>query len=103
MSNEDTADQSLYWGIDMPGLTREQAVELVSIIKSTGLDLEPILVNPAIFLTLHMDRDTVQALRSGLLGTQSDLIGDGLRESVEDWLNLTAEDLAAAPNNEHTV
>ncbi|MBT2487687.1 hypothetical protein J7E96_03870 [Streptomyces sp. ISL-96] len=93
MSGDGANDQELYWGIDVPGLTEEDASRLASTIRSSGLSPEPILVNPEMFLTLRIDRETAGALRSALLRTQLNPIIDGLRESIDDWLDSTAEDL----------
>jgi hypothetical protein len=91
MSSRNPGDQDFYWSIDVPGMTEEQARRLASIIRTSGLDLEPLLVNPANFLTFHIDRESAETLRSGLLGIRSNSIGDGLRESIEEWLASTAE------------
>ena len=52
-----------YWGIDVPGLTADQAAALVVVVGDTFPDLQGLPVDPAEFLTLSMDRATVEILK----------------------------------------
>ncbi|MFD3557187.1 hypothetical protein ACFWWA_34560 [Streptomyces goshikiensis] len=92
MTGRSADDQEFYWGIEIPGLTQRQADELLSIVRDSGMGLEPILVNPATFLTLHIDRATAKALMAGLISAEPNPIVDGVRESVDDWLDSAGED-----------
>ncbi|MFI1399557.1 hypothetical protein [Streptomyces sp. NPDC020681] len=92
MVNRSADDQEFYWSIEIPGLTQGQANELLSIVRDSAMGLEPILVNPEKFLTLHIDRATAKALRVGLLSVEPNPIVDGVRESVDDWLTSAGED-----------
>jgi hypothetical protein len=82
-------DQGFYWSVDIPGLTEEQAASLVDCCP----ELPGTVVDPRHWFTVHMDRETAQVLRSALLSLGSDSIGVGLREGVEDWLELTAPEV----------
>jgi hypothetical protein len=85
------ADEPFYWSIDIPGMTANQAQQVISAIKGRGLALEPLLVDPANFLTLHLDRESVETMAAGLAEVRSNPISDGLRESLEDWLTWRAD------------
>jgi|SRR3954468_8840202 hypothetical protein len=86
MKDDHDPEQPFYWSLDMPGMTAGQALQVISVIKGKGLGLEPLLVDPANFLTLHLDRESVQAMVHGLAGVRPDPVSDGLRESLEEWL-----------------
>lgn len=86
MKDDHGSDQPFYWSLDIPSMTAGQALQAISAIKEKGLGLEPLLVDPANFLTLHLDRESVQAMVDGLAGVRSDPVNDGLRESLEEWL-----------------
>lgn len=48
-----------YWAVDLPGLSRPQAEELLGIAQQAGMSYGGTTVDPREFLTLHLDRDTV--------------------------------------------
>jgi hypothetical protein len=83
------------WSLDMPGLTRQHAEELVSFAKDTGISIFATAVDPDEFLTLHLDRDTVESLLRGVVDASSGGAGqpgglvslDGVKEALADWLN----------------
>jgi hypothetical protein len=91
VGDDQVPEQTIYWGVDAPGMTADQASWVVSTIKGGGLRLEPIRVDPAVFLTLHLDRESVKALVNGLASVPANPVSDGLRESLEDWLNWLGE------------
>lgn len=91
MSSDHAEERAFYWSLDIPGLTEERALQVASIIRGSGLSLEPLPVNPANFLTLHIDRESAETLMLGLAGIRPNAVSDGLRESIEDWLTWTAE------------
>ncbi|WP_258951939.1 hypothetical protein [Lentzea californiensis] len=81
-----TEDEPYYWSLDIPGLTSGQVPSVASAVEDKGLDLQVLPVDPAVFLTLHLDQHTVEALVAGLAGAQSGPILDGIREVFVDWL-----------------
>lgn len=82
-----------YWAIDIPGLNHEQAMWLVSAINDRPHKLHASAVNPQVFLTLHLDRDTMLTLRAALSVAKPDKVVDGMRETLDDWLEAaTLED-----------
>jgi hypothetical protein len=80
------------WALDVPGLTRADADELVSLIRNTGVSAYASAVNPAAFLTLHLDRGTVESLVRAISpgaaddGSSGLVILEGLVEILSDWL-----------------
>lgn len=46
-----------YWSVDLPGLSRSSAEQLLQIAEQEGLSTSGLLVDPTLFLTLHMDSD----------------------------------------------
>lgn len=50
------------WALDTPGLDRSDAEELARLVRDRGFSAFATAVDPAYFLTLHLDRDTVTAL-----------------------------------------
>ncbi len=72
-----------YWSVDVPGLTQERAESLVAYCP----ELPGTVIDPGLWFTVHMDRDTAEVLRTALLSLGPDSIGVGLRESVDDWLD----------------
>jgi hypothetical protein len=88
-------DSQQYWSLDVPGLTRGQAVEVRSFLKDSGISDFATAVDPGEFLTLHLDRDTVRSLlravdqqRSSVAGSPDEAAAlDGLLEALTDWLH----------------
>lgn len=92
MGRDHGAGQPFYWSLDIPGMTADQAPQVVAAVKGGGLPLDPLLVDPAIFLTLHLDRESVEAIVTALTESPSNAVGDGLRESLGDWLAWLDDD-----------
>ncbi|MEU8387078.1 hypothetical protein [Micromonospora sp. NPDC048842] len=86
VGDDNTPEKQFYWSLDLPGMTADQAVQVGSVIKDQGIDLEVLLVDPSNFLTLHLDRESVEAIVAGLTVVRSNPVNDSLRESLEDWL-----------------
>jgi hypothetical protein len=85
-----------YWSIDLPGLSRSSAEELLQVAEQGGLSVSGSLVDPALFLTLHIDRETVDAVCAALsrvdwsdavAGQPAAPIVNGFRELLQEWLN----------------
>jgi len=95
----DTGVSWHYWSVDLPGLDRPAAQELLEIAKEAGMSDVGSLVDPAVFLTLHLDRSTVLAISAVLARAQmaedpecsEALIVAGYRESLDEWLQETNE------------
>ncbi|WP_161791116.1 hypothetical protein [Amycolatopsis sp. MJM2582] len=79
-------EQPFCWSIDIPDLTADEASQVVSAIKSGGLASDPLVVDPAAFLTLHLDRESVETLLAGLATGPVNAVADSLKESFEEWL-----------------
>jgi hypothetical protein len=98
VGQDHTPEQPFYWSLDIPGMRADQALQVVSTIKASGLALEALLVNPANFLTLHLDRESVETIVAGLAEVRSNPVSDGLRESLEDWLIWLGDDCREGPH-----
>lgn len=79
-------DEPYYWSIDLPGMTSDQVPLVVSAVEEAVTDLQAIPVDPEGFLTLSLDRDTVEALMAGLAEAEGGPVLDGIREVMGDWL-----------------
>lgn len=79
--------KSAYWSVDIPEMTRGQAEELLALLVKSNSSLQGIPVDPAKFLTVHMDRDSVNVIRHALAGDPiENSIADGLIEIIDEWL-----------------
>lgn len=83
-----------YWSVDLPGLSREQAEGLLEFAERR-MSLSGSTIDPSCFLTLHLDRDSVQSLSDALGSGRSSGIGGstkevvvGILEVLNDWLGL---------------
>lgn len=82
------------WAIDFPGLSRKQALDIANFVLEARLAENAIPADPALFLTLHLDRPTVEALvraASSALraldgGTDAPVLR-GMIEDFEEWLH----------------
>lgn len=95
-----------YWSLDFPGMTRSQANELLNREKSRfgGVNGSP--VDPGNFLTLHMDRETVEGLLFALKehishGSPDDRSAReaGIRSMVEEFENWLRFSSRGSQNN----
>lgn len=86
-----------YWSIDVLGLDAKGASELVNHARTLPVVHSASAVNPDLWLTQHLDRDTVatltQALSAAIQGTKlgseeawqiEQIVGD-----LRDWLEST--------------
>lgn len=91
-----------YWSVDAPGLDAAGAAELVGHAGALAGVRGATAVDPDIWLTQHLDRETVTALvatlsvalESGVLDADT---AWGMRQLVEDlqaWLDVTREEPA---------
>lgn len=89
-----------YWSVDLPGLDRAQAEELLGMAERAGISFFGrsflgTTVDPEQFLTLHLDRPTVETLVRALKAVPSDRsspeeadqIAAGIREGLQEWLD----------------
>lgn len=81
------------WSIDFPGINEHAAEAIVDSVRRLGLATDAIVADPEIFMTLHMDIDTVTALHELLSQGQSTggqrTILTGLTEVLAEWLAAT--------------
>ena len=89
LKSEDHVHDGPYWAIDIPGLTEPQAALLAAHIADGPMGLSASLVDPAQFLTLHLNRESVEAISSALACIGTNDIVLGLREILDDWLVST--------------
>lgn len=74
-----------YWSVDIPGLGEQQADELTRYAEEQ-LDLRGSSINPDLFLTMHVDRDTVQAMALAMSSSSHEPIVGAVLESMTEWL-----------------
>ena len=95
-----TPESGRYWSLDVPGLTQLEAEDLRSFIRDSGISDFATTVDPSTFLTLHLDRDTVNSLlraveheRSHVAAESPDQAAplDGLADALGDWLRRSAD------------
>ena len=79
-----------YWSVDVPGLTEGEAKQLVAWVTARQLGWfgSATAVDPATFLTLHLDRESARTLLDGLM-SQPHTAGaeHGLAEHLAEWLS----------------
>jgi hypothetical protein len=75
---------SNYWTVDFPGLNEAQANEIVQ--RGAELGFDGFTVDPALFLTMSIDRPTVEALSEALGDRASDPMTAGVLELLQAWL-----------------
>ena len=56
------------------------------MVRNCDLELEGILADPAIWFTLHLDRDTAEALGAALASSKDTSVVEGFSELLNDWL-----------------
>lgn len=78
-----------YWSIDFPGLTGVDAQRICDLVRRSGLAYGGILADPDAFLTLHMDRSTVETLAEALAGARTTAGVQSLRETFDVWLSAS--------------
>lgn len=77
-------NRDYYWSVDAPGLTAESAALLADMAIADGYAAST--VDPGHFLTMHMDRGTVEILRDALTARPGGTGGQALLELLSDWL-----------------
>jgi len=88
-------EQQPSWAVDMPGLTRLDAHELVRFVRDSGVTEFATAVDPADFLTLHLDYDTVRSLLQAI-SPRRDPASQGQNVSLEGLSEVLAEWLGQA-------
>jgi hypothetical protein len=75
-----------YWAVDLPGLSGDQAEELLDTARALGLQTGTAL-DPGVFLTLALDEATVRTLAEALRNTtEGGATRDAFLEDLEEWL-----------------
>lgn len=75
-----------YWSLDLPGLTHDGAAALLRFAEQNGESFGS-LVDPGEFLTVHLDRDTVETICAALKISECDPGADSLLEIFQAWLD----------------
>ena len=81
-----------YWSMDVPGLTEAEAKELLEWVeaKQLGWFGSASAVDPASFLTLHLDRDSAQMIYDGLMSNPA-TAQQGLAGTIGEWLSRSSK------------
>ena len=82
-------DDGVYWSIDFPGIGPERAQAIVDAAKRLDLATEGIIADPEVYMTLHLDLDTVVALERAL--TQASALRESDGVSLDSVLAALAE------------
>lgn len=76
-------DSERYWTVDLPGLSAQSAEEIAD--RDYPGVKGPSVVDPRIFLTLHLDADSVHALARAARDSQDDVVA-AILEELDSWL-----------------
>jgi hypothetical protein len=84
-----------YWSIDLPGISRGQAHELLALAAKAGISLRGTIVDPSEIFTIHLDRSTIEGLYRALNSADKDEASvsadghdaDAVREALKEWLD----------------
>jgi len=90
MADDEEADFP-YWSIDMPGLDERRAAELADLVRRSDAGIVPTLVDPRLWLTVHLDRETVEVIRDALASAPATATTAALVESFDEWLDSSAD------------
>jgi hypothetical protein len=74
-----------YWSIDFPGLNGVDAQRICDLVRESGLAYDGIPADPDGFLTLHMDRSTVETLAEALARARTTVGVQSLSETLDVW------------------
>jgi hypothetical protein len=83
-------ERSDYWAVDLPELTKDDAEDVLQFVAERH-DIKGSRVDPDLFLTLHLDRETAEALSRALKGENDDQIAQSLLGIVNEWLESTID------------
>jgi hypothetical protein len=80
-----------YWSLDIPGLTEAEARQLAEWVEANraGWFGKASALDPRETLTLHLDRDSVEALHEAFESARESG-GQGLREVIAAWLEWSS-------------
>jgi hypothetical protein len=84
-----------YWSVDLPGLDEKEANDLLALAEQAGIGSGGSTVNPGLFLTVHLDADTVKSLARVLNDACTGKMVDaeaaeevsGLSEILQEWID----------------
>jgi hypothetical protein len=80
--------------VDIPGLTESEARQLEEWVegKNFGWFGSASTVDPTVFLTLHLDRDSAQMVYDGLMRNPATATPeDGLAGDIGKWLRASSK------------
>lgn len=82
-----SSDSADYWTVATTAMRREEAEAAAELITATYPGVLASSINPRYFMSLHMDRWTVQALRDAvaLFEASGGDVGS-MREQFDEWL-----------------
>ncbi|RZU16409.1 hypothetical protein EV645_3973 [Kribbella rubisoli] len=83
------AADDVYWSIDFPGIDGARAQAIVDSAEQLGLASGGIVADPDDYLTLHLDRDTVESLIVALADVEA--IGRSAESTVRGVLDILNE------------
>jgi hypothetical protein len=83
-----------YWSIDFLGVDERKVSAIIDKATRLGLATSAIAADPDLFLTLHLDADTVDALDTALAGSrptgETARVIDSIREAISHWTSREA-------------
>ena len=83
-----------YWSIDIPGLSEDEANQLVEWAESNDLGFHGSAdaLDPATVLTLHLDTDSARMLYDGLMSNPETATPEyGIAGIIGEWLNRASD------------
>ncbi len=96
----DNAVEWPYWSVDIPGLSQTEAQKVLTMAAQAGIGIGGSLVDPALFLTLILDRDTVVSftrifdlihLSLGPESKEDKMIVASIIEVMNEWLDASGK------------
>jgi hypothetical protein len=89
-----------YWSVDIPGMDEEQGLKILEAAERLGLKQGNSLLNPALFLSLHIEKTTVEALIRALDVAQANAASElddhqswrSMQEILKEWTDQALDD-----------
>jgi hypothetical protein len=96
VSNDEELEPPFSWTLDLPGLTEGKARKAVEVLREHAPetladveDADAVLVDPRVWFSVIIDRDTAIATRDALRLARSDRTSSAMAENIEEWLDHT--------------
>jgi hypothetical protein len=96
VSNDEELEPLFSWTLDLPGLTERKAHKVIEVLREHAPetladveDADTVLVDPRVWFSMIIDRDTAIAMRDALRLAGSDRTSSAMVENIEEWLDHT--------------